>query len=87
MLTVTDDARAHLATILDQNDIPQEQAVRLLVGPNGLGLAPDMPKDEDAAFDHAGRTVLVIEPSIADQLDGRTMDVEQTDQGTQIKLS
>ncbi|MFG0286079.1 MAG: hypothetical protein ACF8R7_16805 [Phycisphaerales bacterium JB039] len=87
MLTVTDAAKAHLATILDENNIPQDQSVRLLTGPNGLGLAPDMPKEEDASFDHDGRTVLVIEPAIADQLDGRTMDVEQTAQGVQIKLS
>jgi Fe-S cluster assembly iron-binding protein IscA len=87
MLTVTDEAKAHLATILDENDIPTEQTVRLMTGPNGLGLAPDMPKDEDTTFDHAGRTVLAIEPAIADQLDGRTMDVEQTAEGVQIKLS
>lgn len=87
MVTVTEEAKAHLATILDENNIPEEQAVRLLVGPNGLGLAPDTPKDEDTAFDHNGRTVLLMEQNIAEQLDGRTMDVEETEQGAQIKLS
>lgn len=87
MLTVTDDAKAHIADLLDQNDAPEGTAVRLVPAQQGLALAPDSPTEDDTTFDHNGRTVLVIKPTIAEQLDGRTIDVAATDQGKELRLS
>ena len=87
MLTVTDDAKVHLANLLEHNEVPDGTAVRLVVAEQGLAMTTDSPGDQDATFDHDGRTVLVMENEIAEQLDGRTLDVEQTDDGTELKVS
>lgn len=87
MFTVTDDARAHLKTILEDNNVPDEQSVRLFLGSNGLGLTPDAENEQDTTFDHDGRTVLVVDQTLAEQLGERTMDIEQTEGGPQIKLT
>jgi hypothetical protein len=35
----------------------------------------DEPRTQDAKFDHQGGTVLVIEEELAQELDGKTLDV------------
>lgn len=87
MLTVTQDAKAHLANLLEHNNVPDGTAVRLVVAEQGLAMTTDSPGNEDATFDHEGRTVLVMENDIAEQLDGRTLDVEETDDGAELKVS
>jgi len=87
MVTVTDNAKAHIADLLQQNEAPDGTAVRLVPAQQGLALAPDEPADDDTKFDHDGKTVLIMKPNIADQLDGRTIDVADTEQGTELRLS
>lgn len=87
MLTVTSEACAHIAELIERNRLPEPQAIRLVPADQGLGLAADAPKPGDATFDHDGRTVLTMEQKLADQLDGRTLDVEHQDGQKQLKLA
>lgn len=87
MLTVTPEACAHMADLIERNKIPEPQTIRLVPGQQGLGLTPDQPRPGDATFDHDGRTVLTMEQSLAEQLDGRTLDVDKADGQAQLKLA
>lgn len=86
MLTVTPEARAHMADLIDRNNIPEPQTIRLVPGQQGLGLTPDAPREGDATYEHDGRTVLALEKGLADQLDGRTLDVHEAEGQTQLRL-
>jgi len=87
MLTVTDDAKTHLAEIIDKSNLPEEASIRLVAGDQGIGLAPDKPKDTDHAFEHEGRTVLVVAPELQTQLDDKTLSIQETEQGKQLSIA
>jgi Fe-S cluster assembly iron-binding protein IscA len=87
MLTLTEAAGEHLTQVLDNSKAPEQIAVRLVAGENGLAMAADQPKPEDTTFDHNGRTVLVLDQQVAQALDARTLDVEETDKGRTLTLS
>lgn len=75
MLTVTEGAREHVAKLLDQANVPDESVVRIVSQAEGLALMPDMARDGDETFEHAGKTVLVIQPELTQHLEGKTLDV------------
>jgi Fe-S cluster assembly iron-binding protein IscA len=87
MLTVSDDAKAHLASIMSENNVPDEQSIRLVAGAQGLGLAPDTPGASDDTYEHDGKTVLCVEPALNKQLEGRTMTIEQSEQGARLNIA
>ena len=87
MLTVTEDAKSHLADIMSEHDVPEGLAIRLVAGAEGVGLAPDEPKAEDDTWEHDGRTVLCVEPGLNKQLTGRTLSVEATENGRQLSIA
>jgi Fe-S cluster assembly iron-binding protein IscA len=87
MLTVTDNACAYLAEMLDNAGVPEGTAARVIINEEGLGLSPDTPNDDDATFDHDGRTVLVLQQQLAEQLDERTLDTVDTEEGKGLALS
>jgi Fe-S cluster assembly iron-binding protein IscA len=87
MITVTNDACAYLAEMLDNAGVPDGTAARVIINEEGIGLAPDTPNDDDATFDHQGRTVLVLQQQLADQLDDRTLDTVDTEEGKGLALS
>jgi Fe-S cluster assembly iron-binding protein IscA len=87
MLTVSEGAKAHLATIINENEVPDDYAIRLVAGAEGVGLSPDQPKDVDDTYEHDGRTVLVVEPTLNKQLDGRTLSVESSDAGPRLNIA
>ena len=86
MLTVTDDAKSHLAEIIQKNNLPDDAAIRLVSNPNGIGLAPDAPKAEDETYTHAGRTVLVVDPALSAQLDDKIMSIEKSEAGERLSI-
>lgn len=86
MLTVTDPASAHLAKLLDDAEAPDGAAARFVNGEEGLALQLDQPRDDDQTHDHQGRTVLLLDPEIADLLQDKTLDVRETDEGTALEL-
>ncbi|MEQ8769462.1 MAG: hypothetical protein RIB60_03015 [Phycisphaerales bacterium] len=86
MLTVTEDAKVFLKGLIDDNNVPEDATIRLTASPQGLGLAPDAPKADDETFDHDGRTVLAIAQPIVNQLDGKSIDVNQTENGPALAI-
>jgi Fe-S cluster assembly iron-binding protein IscA len=86
MLNVTEPASQHLAKLLDDAEAPEGAAARFVHGENGLALQVDEPKDDDQTHEHQGRTVLLIDPQVADLLQNKTLDVRETEEGTALEL-
>ena len=86
MLNLTDAARAHLANILVENGAGPDAAARVFINGNILGLGIDTQLPEDETFEHDGNIVLLVDPQIAALLGDRTLDVRETDEGTQLSL-
>ncbi len=76
MLTVTEAAGAHLVQILQDEQLPAEVAIRIIVEGGGLALRPDQKQPGDEVHEHDGRTVLLLDAQIAELLGGDTLDVE-----------
>ena len=76
MLTVTEAASARLAEMLKQQDVPADIAVRFVHEGEGVGLRPDNEREGDTAFQHEGRTVLLLDAQVSELLVDDTLDVE-----------
>lgn len=87
MLTVTETAGAHLSEMLTQVNAPEDMAVRVVIEEDGLALKLDSETDGDATFDHAGKTVLVLDGPVSELLDDKTLDVEDEGEGPKLSLS
>ena len=87
MLTVTDEAKTFLMGVIDQNSLPEDKTIRLTASPEGLGLAPDTPTDEDTTFEQDGRVVLAVADPIASQLADKSLSIDQTEQGPALAIS
>ncbi|MHC4138130.1 MAG: hypothetical protein ACYSXF_08495 [Planctomycetota bacterium] len=86
MLTATDGALEHLATVLDERGAPEGMVVRCVVEGEDLALVPDSEKDGDVVFRHEERAVLVVAKDLSDALDGREFDVDDAEEGRQLTL-
>ena len=76
MLTVTDAASARLAQILEQEGLPTEAAIRFVYEGKGVAMRQDNERPGDATFQHAGRTVLLLDAEVSELLSEDTLDVE-----------
>ncbi|HUG93643.1 MAG TPA: hypothetical protein VML55_22580 [Planctomycetaceae bacterium] len=85
MLTVTETAGEHLSEILKQ--APDEAVVRFIPQENGLALHLDNVRDGDQTFEHGEKTVLALDPPIAEALTDRTLDMQPTEEGPRLSLS
>ena len=85
MLTVTEPAAAQLDAILAK--APEGVAVRFVVNGNALEPRVDTPREGDQTFQHGERTVLLVEPAMAEALTDRVLDAKVTEQGTQLALT
>jgi Fe-S cluster assembly iron-binding protein IscA len=79
MLTVTEAASAHLAQLLEQHDLPEDVAVRLVSEGQGIALEQDSERAGDTTFQHEGRTVLLLDADLSRLLDENTLDFEGTE--------
>jgi Fe-S cluster assembly iron-binding protein IscA len=86
MLCITEAAGTRLEQLLTTAQVPEEASVRLVNEGGDLKLAFDRPRAEDTALDHNGRTVLVVDPSVAQLLDAQTLDILQTPEGSKLVL-
>lgn len=86
MLTVTENAKKHCARLLTDGGAPPEVVIRLHVREQALAVSPDRERDGDESFDHDGKTVFVVEHALAEHLDERTLDVEETEAGPRLKM-
>lgn len=53
----------------------------------GLGLVLDHAQEGDQVVEHNGRTVLMVDQSIGDLLDGVTLDVVETPDGRRLTIN
>ena len=86
MLTLTDAAGGYLCEVLDKSNAPNEAAVRLSVGQNGLSAAIDAQRPGDATYDHEGRKVLLLDERASKALSERTLDLQQTPEGERLGI-
>jgi Fe-S cluster assembly iron-binding protein IscA len=84
MFSLTGAAKEHLCEVLAS--APTEAAVRLSVQRKSLTPRMDMPREDDLTFQHQDRTVLVIEPQLAELLSERILDAQETEQGVKLVL-
>ncbi|MFQ5913149.1 MAG: hypothetical protein ACE5JS_08200 [Nitrospinota bacterium] len=85
MLNVTDQAAQELNEVREHNDVPPENCLRLLITPGGqFGFGVDAEKQGDQVV-HCGETkVLLIGRDLSVKLEGKRLDVQQTEQGAEF---
>lgn len=85
MIGVTERAKKELKKILTDNVDHPEACLRLRTNDEGsLGLGIDIEKPDDKSVEYRGSSLLVVEPDLADSLEGITIDVEDSDEGSQL---
>lgn len=90
MITVTDTAKDMLHGIRAQAGVAEEDVtIRLVPVPeqNTIGFALQHPEEGDQLVEHQGETVAAIDQSVADALDGATLDAVDTPQGRQLAIT
>jgi Fe-S cluster assembly iron-binding protein IscA len=87
MLTVTDNARAHLTQLIEESNAPEDMAIRFVLDDKQIAPKLDSVHTDDATFDHNGRTVLILDENISQALTSHTLDVQDTDAGPRLMLS
>lgn len=87
MLNVTDKALDVLAKSLDASEATEQQGLRLARTPQGeFGLAIDEEREGDQVVRQEERAVLLVDQEIASALDGATLDVIESPEGTRLTL-
>ena len=88
MMTVTEEAKSHLATALDAAAPQQERersCFRIVRGQNDqLAMKIDRQTESDAVVEHNGKPLLAMDEQVETLLDGRTLDVQPNDQGQPV---
>jgi hypothetical protein len=87
MLTLTPEAGQLLTDLLDKAEVPDGVAARFMRGAQGLQLGVDKPTEEDQTFQHAGKTVLVLEPELSDALADKSLVVTESEQGPALAIT
>lgn len=89
MITVTERAAAELKGLIKgAQDRPENSTLRLGFSPEGKPvLGWDEPQKKDQAIEHEEETVLVVDKSTGQLLEGAVMDVVDTPQGPRLSLS
>ena len=78
MLEVTDAALAHLAKVLEKQEIPAHSDVTLrLIFDDELKLWRDAPQVGDEEYRWEGKIVLRVDERLAEVLQTNTLDVEE----------
>jgi len=87
MIDVTARARQELRRILSEKvDMPQARLRLIARGQGKLGLGIDIEMPGDQVVEHEGSRVLLVEDSLANSIEGVTLDVEDTAKGSQLVI-
>lgn len=87
MISVTEKAVDVLARTLEESDASEDQALRLARAPQGeFGLAIDEERSGDQVVKQAERAVLLVDEEVSAVLDGATLDVVESPEGTRLTL-
>ena len=80
MITVTDGAREYLHGAA--SGLAKDECFRLTRGMGGkIAIGTGHPVGTDVTFEHEQKTVLALEAELAEDLEGRTIDVEEKESG------
>lgn len=88
MLTVTESARQILKETLQEHSDDPETGIRLSVQEGGqFGIALDSESEGDQVVEHEGAKVLLVASALSNVLEGRTMDVHETEEGPKLYIT
>ena len=79
MLTITESAGAHLAQLLVENNASEDTAIPFLLVGEQLRPSLDNVRPGDVTFEHEGRTVLVLDEPLSNQLADNTLDLKEVE--------
>ena len=80
MITVTDGAREFLYEVA--SELSDDECFRLARSSAGkIAVVTGLPLQSDVTIEHEKRTILAVESELAEDLKGRTVDVEDTKAG------
>jgi hypothetical protein len=86
MPTVTDTAGAYMAQLLDEAEARDDIAIRLVLADTEIIPKMDHVRPGDTAFSFKGRTILVLDELVMQAMEGKTLDVQDADDGRKIVL-
>ena len=86
MLIVTESAKTRLADMLAEQGAAETDAARMVIEEDDFNLQLDTPRFEDETYEHAGRTVLILAPSVTRTLDQMVLDTIETEDGSELAL-
>ena len=76
MITVTPNACAALAELLEESEVQTHLVLRVVTDESGeLELSLESPQLEDTVFNFRGRNVLAVEPAACQMLSGTSLDI------------
>ena len=88
MINVTEQAKQELKRLLSQYvDLPQACLRIMDRGQGIIGLGIDIEAPGDYIIEYEGTKVLVVEPELANNLQGITLDIDETPEGYELVLS
>ena len=88
MVSVTEGARKELKRMLSEKvDWPGARIRLVDRGQGNIGLGIDIEVPGDHVVEYEGTKVLIIEPELATNLKGITLDVDDTPAGAELVLS
>ncbi|MGI9048668.1 MAG: hypothetical protein ACR2GU_04720 [Rubrobacteraceae bacterium] len=88
MISITDDAKG----LFRQVERPEGTVLRLDpvmdegTGETGVGISAGEPKGDDQVVEHEGESLLHIDNSVSEALDGSTLNVVDTPEGPGIGI-
>ena len=74
MITVTENAKKHLAQVLQDATAPRRKALRLMLVADSARMILDEHASDDVIISFKDRPVLLIDPDVAEVLQHRTLD-------------
>ena len=86
MLNVTENAAATLNEALKKVGQAESDVMRLTRKDDDLTLDVGIGEESDQLVEYAERTVLAIEAAVSAELDGSTLDTQESPEGTQLVL-
>lgn len=86
MITVTERAKQELKNLLIMNGADADEGLRLLPYPGGFALILDTELSGDQVVGYEGYKVLLVGIEYFQTLDGKTVDCQETIEGTVLCL-
>ena len=86
MLSITEPAAEHLSKLLNEADAPEGSAARFVASQEGLSLQVDSPQADDKTVEHQGKTLLIMDSQVAELLDDKTLELEETEDGPTLTV-